>query len=389
MQVEGGSERITIHASAPSVLETPEVSTSLTLRMIERLPVQRNQLATAQFAPGVNANTLTNGQLEISGGPGYDNLVLVNGVSVTENTRGQIRPMYVEDAIQETTLLTGAISAEFGRFTGGVVNTLTKSGGNDMSGSLRDSLSSPSWSAQSPACEARESSINHVWEGTLGGYVVRDRLWFFSSGRWAKNDTARQTIAVPAFAAPASAASPVLSYTEGNDQKRWEGKLTALLGPQQTLSASYFGIQTNGTNVRFNANFYDTASLTTRDDPESLLALHYDGVVRSNILVEGRYSKRTFSDRSGAFTTDIAGGTLLLDRSNNNTRLHSPSLCDVCDAERRNNDDGQIATHAFLDAGRFGTHDLVVGVDRFSEQRYANNHQSGSDFSLFVTRVQY
>ena len=38
--------------------------------------------------------------------------------------------------------------------------------------------------------------------------------------------------------------------------------------------------------------------------------------------------------------------------------------------------------------GRAGAHDLVAGVDRFQEERYANNHQSGSDFSLFVTRVQ-
>src|SRR5438876_560909 len=125
-------ETITVIAAAR------EVSTNLPLKAIERLPIQRNQLATAQFAPGVTGNTLSNGQLQISGGPGYDNLVLVNGVVVTENTRGQMRPMYVEDAIQETTVLTGAISAEYGRFSGGVVSTITKSGGNDLTASLRD-----------------------------------------------------------------------------------------------------------------------------------------------------------------------------------------------------------------------------------------------------------
>jgi hypothetical protein len=380
---------IVVSAAVPSVLESPQVSTSLTLAQIERLPIQRNQLATAQFAPGVTGNTLSNGQLQISGGPGYDNLVLVNGVVVTENTRGQMRPMYVEDAIQETTLLTGAISAEYGRFSGGVVNTITKSGGNDLSGSLRDSLGSPRWSAQTPSGETRESTLNHVWEGTLGGFVMRDRLWFFTAGRWAKNDTARQTVGIPSFANPASPAFPGISYAEGNDQKRWETKLTAQLGAQQTLAASYFGIDTKGTNVRFNANIYDQASLTTRDDSESLVAAHYNGVVRSNMLVEGHYSARKFTDRSGAFATDIIAGTLLLDRSNNNTRFNSPTLCGVCDVERRNNDDVRLASHAFLDAGRLGTHDVAAGVDRFNERRYANNHQSGSDFSLFVTRVQY
>src|SRR5205085_11625983 len=67
-------ETITVGARTPSVIETPEVSTNMTLPFIERLPLQRNQLATAQFAPGVNSNTLSNGQLYISGAPGYDNL---------------------------------------------------------------------------------------------------------------------------------------------------------------------------------------------------------------------------------------------------------------------------------------------------------------------------
>ncbi|HYC62410.1 MAG TPA: carboxypeptidase regulatory-like domain-containing protein [Thermoanaerobaculia bacterium] len=379
-RVDIALDAITVTAPSHSVLESPTVSTNLPLAMIERLPLQRNQLATAQFAPGVTANAVSNGQLSISGGPGYDNLVLVNGVVVTENTRGQIRPMYVEDAIQETTVLTGAISAEFGRFSGGVVNTITRSGGNDLAASLRDSLSSPRWSAQTPAREERESTLSHVWEGTLGGFVLRDRLWFFTAGRWAKNDTARQTVAPPGGAA--------ISYAESNDQKRYEGKLTAQAGPRHSIVASYFAIDTQGTNVRFNNNVYDEASLTTRDDPESLGALLYQGMLGGNVLVEGHYSQRRFSDRTGAFATDIVGGTVLLDRSNNNTRFNAPTLCGVCDVERRDNENWLLRGRAFFDAGRTGTHDVVAGIDRFTESRYANNHQSGSDFSLFVSRAQ-
>src|SRR5436305_1450183 len=316
--------------------------------------------------------------------------VTVNGVVVTENTRGQMRPMYVEDAIQETTVLTGAISAEYGRFSGGVVNTITKSGGNELRGSLRDSLSNPSWSAQSPALETRENNLNHVCEGTLGGFVIRDRLWFFGAGRLAKNDTARQTLSIPAFTSnPITAASPAISYAEGNDQKRYEAKLTGQLGARQTLAASWFGINTKGTNARFSNNFYDEASLTERVDPESLLAVHYNGALGTNLLAEGHYAARKFSDRTGAMTTDLIAGTVLLDRANNNTRFHAPSLCDICDAEQRNNNDVLLEVHDFVDAKSFGSHDLVAGVDRFAERRYANNHQSGSDFSIFVTRVQY
>jgi len=389
MHARGATETITVTASTPSVLETTNVSTSMTLGFIERLPWQRNQLATAQLAPGVSGNTLSNGQLSIAGGPGYDNLVLVNGVSVTENVRGQMRPMYVEDAIQETTVLTGAISAEYGRFSGGVVSTITKSGGNELSASLRDSLSNPAWSSATPAGEARPDHLNHVWEATLGGAALRDRLWFFTAGRWAKNDTARQTLSVPAFANPPSAAGPALSYSESNDQKRYELKLTGALGARQTLAGSWFGIDTRGTNARSANNIYDEASLTTRDDPESFYAVRYDLMPSTNVLVEGTWSARRFSSTIGATTTDLIAGTVLLDRANNNARFHAPSFCAVCDSEDRDNDDVRLKAHAFFDTSSLGGHEVVAGVDRFTESRYANNHLSGSDFSLFVTRAQW
>ena len=49
--------------------------------------VLRDPLSTATLAPGVNTNTFSGDQLTISGGPGYDNLVMVNGVSITEAVR--------------------------------------------------------------------------------------------------------------------------------------------------------------------------------------------------------------------------------------------------------------------------------------------------------------
>ena len=66
---------------------------------------------------------------------------------MNENLRGQAFNIYIEDAIQETTVATDGVSAEFGRFSGGVVNVITKSGGNLFSGSFRDSLNNDNWRA--------------------------------------------------------------------------------------------------------------------------------------------------------------------------------------------------------------------------------------------------
>ena len=372
---------MTVAAVAPTI-ESKHVATTLPLEAIEKLPMQRNQLATAQLAPGVSSNTLANGVVQISGGPAYDNLVTINGVVVNENTRGQMRPMYVEDAIDETTILTGAISAEYGRFTGGVISTITKQGSNELSGSVRDSLSNPSWIAQSPANEAREDHLNHVFEATLGGPVLHDRVWFFTAGRWAKNDTARQTIAIPAFGG--SAASPRLSYNESNDQKRYEGKVTARPLPNHSVVASYFGIDTATENSRSSNNVYDEASLTERDEPESLLALRWDGVFGPNALVEAQLSRRTMSLQSGALSRDLIAGTVALDRANQNARFNSPARCGVCEPEERNNDDVLVKVNYFT-----GGHHLVAGIDRFTERHLLDDRQSGSDFSVFVTRAQW
>jgi hypothetical protein len=146
MRMGGVTEAITVTASAPAIMETSQIGANFKADTINQLPVARTIRDTVLLAPGVNPNGV-NRQITISGGPSYDNVFLVNGVVVNENLRGQPQSVFIEDAIQETAVMTAGISAEYGRFTGGVVSTLTKSGGNDFSGSFRDTLTNPSWTA--------------------------------------------------------------------------------------------------------------------------------------------------------------------------------------------------------------------------------------------------
>src|SRR5712691_9372866 len=165
------------------------------------------------LAPGVQTSGVNN-QIVINGAQSFDNLYLVNGVVVNENVRGQPQAAVIEDAIQETTLLTGGVSAEFGRFTGGVVSTITKSGGNEFSGSLRDNITNDKWVAKTPIETADHiSKMNNLYEATFGGRIIRDRLWFFTAGRKEKSSVSNQTVA-PKGVAP-------IPYTTNVDQKRY------------------------------------------------------------------------------------------------------------------------------------------------------------------------
>jgi hypothetical protein len=93
-------------------------------------------LSAVDLTPAVHA-TGPSGARTIGGAMSFESLYLLNGVEVQDNIRGTPFSLFIEDAIQETTTTTSGISAEYGRFLGGVINTVTKSGGNLMSGSFR------------------------------------------------------------------------------------------------------------------------------------------------------------------------------------------------------------------------------------------------------------
>ena len=128
----------------------------------------------ANLSPAVTESTAPNArQLNINGAFAYDNLFMINGVDVNDNLFGSPQNVFIEDAIQETQVLTSGISAEYGRFSGGVINAITKSGGNKFTGSFRLNLADPTWSAITPFEQdhdtTRTSVLNKTYEVTLGG----------------------------------------------------------------------------------------------------------------------------------------------------------------------------------------------------------------------------
>jgi len=390
LKVAALQDAITVTAGSSTVLETSTVSQNVTGELVDELPLARTVIATALLAPGVNDNTTSADQLSISGSPGYDNLVMVNGVAITESIRHQALDLYIPDAIQETTVLTGAISAEYGGFTGGVVNSITKSGGNQFSGSFRDSLTNPSWQERTPGQEAANTQlldkISAVYEATLGGYVLKDRLWFFAAGRQTKGDQQRSLRAVPGGDATRSS----VNFVTNTDSKRYEIKLTGQITANHNLSASYFDADSTQEGSVFTTTSYDLDQLTGRSDPQTLQSVFYNGVLSNNWLIEGRYSAMEWgvARGSGSQFTDFVRGTIVRNRADGNARWNSATFCGVCDDETRSNDSFALKSHTFLSTKGFGNHDVVAGVESFSEHRFANNYQSGSNFRLFVNSAQ-
>ncbi len=129
--------------------QSAQVATNFKHDLIAALPSNRTLDAMLLMAPAVHP-TGPRGAYTINGSQSYENLWIVNGAVINENLRGLPMTPYIEDAIQEVTIATSGVSAEYGRFAGGVATAVTKSGGNIFSGSFRTTFANDSWRSFTP-----------------------------------------------------------------------------------------------------------------------------------------------------------------------------------------------------------------------------------------------
>jgi outer membrane receptor protein involved in Fe transport len=367
------SEVVNVVARTDAFANTVQAATSIKADVLAQLPTTRTLLAAVNLAPAVHATGPSN-NISISGSMSFENIFLLNGVQIQDNLRGTPFNLFIEDAIQETTVTTSGISAEYGRFTGGVVNAVTKSGGNQFSGSFRTTFTNDDWRTTSPFDEPKTDDVVPTHEFTLGGPILRDRTWFFGAGRLFSSAISRQT------------GYTNLPYAFEQDEKRFEGKITQSLGTGHSVRVSYTNIQREESNNAFpsSAEVMDLASLYTRTLPQNLWSVHYTGTLGANLFVEGQYSARKFTfEGDGGTSTDLITGTVLQDQQTG-ARWWAPTFCGVCVPEERANQDVLVKGNYFWSTAR-GAHNMVFGYDNFNDKRRGDNHQSGSDYHVWAS----
>ena len=188
------SEEVNVVGQRADVLtQTAQVATNFKGDLIANLPTNRDINAYLLLAPAVHP-TGPNGGYSIAGSASFESLFLVNGVTVNENLRGQANDLYIEDAIQETTVATAGISAEYGRFSGGVVNVVTKSGGQRFLRivprvALQRQVADAD-AVRGPSHRRRPGARNCGWTRSCrrtstrsADPILKDTLWFFTAGR--------------------------------------------------------------------------------------------------------------------------------------------------------------------------------------------------------------
>lgn len=362
--------KISVTVSAvPPPLATPTVGANLRQEEIEALATSRTLQGIATLSPAVNENTPNTGQLSINGAFGYDNLFMLNGVDVNDNLFGTPQNLFIEDAIEETQVLTSGISAEYGRFSGGVVNAVTKSGGNVFSGSFRVNLTNPAWVAETPfevdnGIE-REGTLNQSYEGTFGGPIVRDRIWFFGAGRSADLTNSNT---FPQTGAP---------YSESDDNWRLEGKVTATVAPGQTVQGGFVNNSRTISNTPSFDFSIEPATLTTQKLPNWYAFGNYRGTLSNNLIAEGQYSERryTFEGVGGTSTAIIDSPFITLTQELGH---YNAPYFDATDPEERNNRQ-LTGSVTYVKSGK-GTHELKGGYEYYRSQNTGGNSQSATSY---------
>jgi hypothetical protein len=358
--------------SANVLTQTAQVATNFNQELITTLPTNHAIDAYLLLAPAVHP-TGPSGNYSISGSMSFDTLYLVNGVNVNENIRGQANTLYIEDAVQETTIATAGISAEYGRFGGGVVNVITKSGGNTFSGSFRDTLLDDNWRSKTPfPGDTKTAKVVPTYEYTLGGPIMRDHLWFFTAGRLQNQETSRQLVITN------------IPYVFTDKTKRYEAKGTYSVNANHTIQGNYVKVTRDQLNNVFDSSrAMELLTLNPRSLPQDLSSINYNGILSRSFFVEGRASIRHFTFQGdGAPTTDLIKGTQISDRARNGKYYWSPTFCGVCTPENRDNLEFFVKSSYFLSSQGIGAHDMTFGYDNFDDRRTSNNHQSGSDWII-------
>ena len=188
----GVEEMVTVIGEAPLVdVRSNQAMRTLDVDLIENIPLGRTYSDLLVSMPGVldSEYSFTPTQT-VHGSSPRDNLFNIDGAGMNDTTVGYISTEIPIDMIEEVQVTTGGISAEFGMSLGGVFNFVTKSGGNEFSGTVNGYYQGEQTEASNLTAELEEalpaatSNLkNQEYGGTFGGPIMRDRAWFFGNLR--------------------------------------------------------------------------------------------------------------------------------------------------------------------------------------------------------------
>lgn len=268
LRVAGVAETVTVSAAAPLVsTSSSSLGEVIDLARIESLPLNGRQFANlAALVPGVgigfhaDLTKATQFTPQIAGGNGRNINFVVDGGDNNDDTVGGQQQLYPLEAVQEFHVITQRFDAEYGRSNGGVINVVTKSGGNTLSGSwftlVRDATLNARTFSERINNLPKQPYRRYQFGGSAGGPLVTDRLHFFAAYERTQQDTRQAVNTLGLFPAEDGV------YETPARQNLFSGKLSAVTRGTHFSTLRYAhdnNAQLNGPGLRVAPSVWSTS----------------------------------------------------------------------------------------------------------------------------------
>ena len=364
IKLEIGTVTETVEVSSiPNVVDTTQSKVAATVEksILDNIPKGRSFDSLIPFAPGSRMEPLQGvgqgtGGYQIDGASDGENVYLVDGINTTQVQNGGVGKSYQMEFVQEVQIKSSSFEAEFGGAIGGVVNAVAKRGSNEYHGDLVTYLSSNAFNANNGD---RTLRTNPSLPGTntttrldatpeyfmankdmrtivepgydIGGAIMKNKLWFFSSFIPSFDTTRRVTNFTGANPGARTLSQTTNTYNALN--RLDYGPINSLrlyaswnYGYSKTVGAlggqdSPAGQVNTGRTTDPNTLRSDAATL----NPRQIFTFGGDWTPTSKLVVSARYGyffnngpqrgipaglRFLYNNTSNAVTTDITGAPL-------------------------------------------------------------------------------
>ncbi len=354
------SEQILVTAEAP-VVDVTDISTGETY---DHDFLQNATVGTAGrdylTIIGAEAGSAGTGNVRVFGGVSSDNVYLIDGLNTTDPLTGTFGTNVNFDAIEEVSIQTGGFEAEYGQAIGGVINLVTKSGGNDFKGALdvryNDEDLAESGDHFDPDTDA---GSQEQYSFNLGGPIRRDQIWFFASAEQVETAFTRAGAAFP----------------RTFDGVNFLAKVTAQVGSANRLAVKVSGDPADIDG--FNGSPFVPAEVeATQEQGGEIVQADFDSVINENLLL----SLQAGANRQELNAFPASGNLDLAGRYNLDTGLYSVNYANAQFSDRDSDQFRANLTH-FLD-DLAGSHEVKVGAELRRLESSASNFFTGGLYFL-------
>lgn len=277
-------ESVTVVGTSPTIdKQRTTRPTNIDIIYLTSLPAARNLATYFNMAPGVTGDTA-------HGGSTMDNTYNLDGINMVDPATGVPNVNFGMDIMEEISVQSGGLPAEYGSVRGAVVNVVTKSGANRFSGTTQfylDHEKFKSDNTKGTPFEGSKSGAKYQIEPVIniGGPIIKEKAWFFTNLSYQQSES---FVAGYPWGVTAGAEKPIKTFLPYPFVK-----LSFQPNQENKFSLTY-NYSDRRTDDRGASMYYDESTTIKQYTPTHVLSLQWTRAFSSNLFTNLRFGMVLF-----------------------------------------------------------------------------------------------